>query len=80
MLDVCLTANARALGSRQREAINEAALEILVERDAYGAASGNGRPVFQSTLTSFRAAGVIKAGGGKETRPHNTAYHPRIHV
>ncbi len=80
MLDVCLTANARALGGRQREAINEAALEILVERDAYGASSGNGRPVFQSTLTSLRAAGVIKAGGGKETRPVNTSYHPRIHA
>ncbi|CUI46769.1 Uncharacterised protein [Bordetella pseudohinzii] len=74
------TANARAIGSRQNEAINEASLTVLVERDAYGVTSGNGRTVYQSSSTPLQATGVIKANGGKETRPKNTAYHPRIHA
>ena len=74
------TANARAIGSRQNEAINEASLTLLVERDAYGVTSGNGRTVYQSSSAALQATGVIKANGGKETRPKNTAFHPRIHA
>lgn len=75
MLDVRLTANARALGSRQAAQIQSHAHSLRYSNTA-GAVGGN-----QSVLDGGGALIYSTLGsGGAETRPMNVAYHPRIHA
>ncbi|WP_238892123.1 hypothetical protein [Achromobacter insuavis] len=72
-LDVRLTANARALGSAQIDMFKAHSHTIPNQGAGATTASltnGNGDSNTYPTGTS----------GGAETRPVNTAYHPRIHV
>lgn len=78
-LDVRLTANARALASRQLGAFqshSHAQNSETLDRTGNANAAGG-------TLLAVRNVGnglVTLASGGPETRPVNTAYHPRIHA
>ena len=101
MPDVRLTANARALGSRQRDAIQNGTgtLQgrpipsvvgaITGASGAFALTSRGGAPgasmlvtepsgSANSDLVTFDLSRVARTSG--ETRPPNTAYHPRIHA
>ncbi|QYJ19878.1 hypothetical protein KYT87_19540 [Achromobacter sp. ES-001] len=84
------TANARAMASRQVDSNKSHAHATLVQRS--GGVSGSQMPVLNdgNNVLAFNANGsdsryVITSGdqtsaaGGVESRPINTAYHPRIH-
>ncbi|MGE8690958.1 MAG: hypothetical protein ACN6PJ_27695 [Achromobacter sp.] len=79
MLDVPFTANARALGGRQLD-------QIKSHRHALNGylmaspASGGGLFGLNTGVNSVQATTYIEQFGGAETRPVNTAYHPRIHA
>lgn len=89
--DVRLTANARTLAGRQTDSLRGHAHGTLVQRSV--GAPGSTMPVVNdgNNQVPFNANGsdsryTITSGaqslnvGGAETRPLNTAYHPRIHA
>lgn len=82
MHSVHVTANARAMGSRQSEAVNTNA-NVLRQAAKTWASSGTG---VGSSQIYLGESGIPTYGeglaffGGKETRPINTAFHPRIHA
>lgn len=77
MRDASFTANARALGSRQADAIKEHAHGITGAAQIDGAGGAVSRKADNVGTTS--TAGIV-GGGRTETRPNNLAYHPRIHA
>lgn len=77
MSDVRLTANARALASRQVQAVQQHAhsigfrvspnrVEAITGEQAWALLGGSGM--------------TTDAAGTAETRPRNVAYHPRVHA
>jgi hypothetical protein len=70
------TANARALGSRQAHQFQAHSHGLLL-RDFN---SGFGTVPFGTAGGGGSGGGVTSNSGGTETRPTNTAYHPRIHA
>ena len=76
MLDVPLTANARAMGSRQSDSIRSPYNigRLLSNSYAWAPGSNNGAGML---LANAGMDGVL---AGPENRPTNTAYHPRFHV
>lgn len=79
MFDVLFTANARALASRQAGGIQSHSHgQNAATLDRSGNANAAG-----GTVLAVRNLGeglTTLAAGGSETRPLNTAYHPRLHV
>lgn len=77
MLDVRLTANARVLGSRQADQLRSHAhgLPNLPSLNGSGSSWKSADVPYNGTATQATAS-----AGGTETRPTNTAYHPRIHA
>lgn len=73
MLDVRLTANARALASRQADAFRSHA-HTYNGTTLIAAGAGSGVNIYGNY------SGNTTATGGSETRPENVAYHPRIHA
>lgn len=92
MLDAPFTANARALGSRQRDAsqkiTGQFGLRNTVDMNiASGALSQAEGPVAPAVGTAFTGPYVIMQFDSSrvvrtstETRGANAAYHPRIHA
>lgn len=77
MRDVILTANARALASRQAAAIesHSHALPNVPSLNGSGASWKSADVPYNGLSTQATAA-----AGGAETRPRNVAFHPRIHA
>ncbi|CUI71933.1 phage tail protein [Achromobacter xylosoxidans] len=71
------TANARPLGSRQQDAFREHSHPLSVNREQV---SGGGSGSAGLLLASLGGGGGTSPAGGRETRPANVAYHPRIHA
>jgi hypothetical protein len=73
------TANARALGSRQRDAFRS-----HTHNEVFTSGTGGGYTLvnFGSVTASTLSVSNIPTGaaGGAETRPLNAAFHPRIHA
>lgn len=92
MPDVHLTANARALGSRQRDASQRIVGQFGVRNTVDVAVTGGA--ITQSSTGSTAAVGTSGYGAyvvmqfdsslntrtSSETRGLNAAYHPRIHA
>lgn len=74
MRDVRLTANARALATRQAQQVQSHLHTSL----AVGVGDGSLGPG-QSSYALY-GSGTTGLSGGTETRPVNTAYLPRIHA
>lgn len=77
MPDVRLTANARALASRQAQAVQQHAhgIGFRISPNRVDTVTG------EKAWALLDGSGMTTAGaGGAETRPINTAYHPRIHA
>lgn len=75
MYDVRLTANARALASRQVQQVQSHQHGSL----SIGFGNGSLGPG-ETSYALYGAGGATGFAGGTETRPMNVAYHPRIHV
>lgn len=77
MRSVRLTANARALGSSQADGLKDHThlLGGAAQIDGAGGALSRKADNVGNTFT-----GGIVSGARAETRPVNTAYHPRIHA
>ena len=83
MLDVTFTANARVAGSRQAPSLEDhehkpsgnSQFTMLYPSGNSGFGAGPGY-----TVNGAMQTGAMTAKGGAETRPVNTAYHPRIHA
>ncbi|KOQ29775.1 hypothetical protein ABW35_03425 [Achromobacter xylosoxidans] len=72
------TANARAMASHQRDAYGRHShLMLDTLWDTY-----SGTQLFNTAggKNGFGSSRSTELSGGAETRPRNTAYHPRIHV
>lgn len=76
-MTVRATANARALGSRQADQLRSHAhgLPNLPSLNGSGSSWKSADVPYNGT-----AAQTTASAGGNETRPVNTAYHPRIHA
>lgn len=79
MLDVRLTANARALASRQAGAL-QAHRHLLYGYLMSANPTGGGLFGLNTGSGSGTSSTYIGDTGGQETRPVNTAYCPRIHA
>lgn len=79
-MTVRATANARAMGSRQADQVGP--LAFLLDSSAAQQTSGPGwyMPAGTSNKAGLLRPGQVSANTGSETRPMNTAYHPRIHA
>ena len=77
MPDVRLTANARALATRQAQQVqsHSHALPNVPSLNGSGASWKSADVPYNGLSTQATAS-----SGGAETRPINTAYHPRIHA
>lgn len=78
MHDVRLTANARALASRQVAQVrvkNKGWRIMGTDSDSRAYSIGSGDTQGFSQMDS-----LFPDAGTAETRPRNTAYHPRIHA
>ncbi|WP_156330714.1 hypothetical protein [Achromobacter dolens] len=77
MFDALFTANARAMASRQAQAIQQHAHEIAFRISPNRVEAVTGAQAW----ALLDGSGMTTAGaGGAETRPINTAYHSRIHT
>ncbi len=78
------TANARSLGSGQADAFrsHDHAGIRWGAWDPNGGATGTGSPSTSILITSSgnNPVGSVASNGGAETRPPNTAFHPRIQI
>ncbi|CAB3852214.1 hypothetical protein LMG26842_02901 [Achromobacter dolens] len=86
------TANARILAGRQVDQFRAHGHRISVQRSGGAVGSqmrvvnnGNNSWPFNANgatadYISFESESAIQNAGGAETRPANTAYHPRIHA
>lgn len=72
------TANARLLGSRQVGATQDHSHLLPAERNIQGAGGAVSRNA--DNYGAISTGGMSTGGGFTETRPVNTAYHPRIHA
>lgn len=79
MHDVTLTANARALASRQAGAL-QAHRHQLFGYLMSANPTGGGLFGLNTGAGSGASSTYIGEAGGPETRPQNAAYHPRIHA
>lgn len=78
MSDVRLTANARALGSRQAAQVRVKSKTWRIigtdsDSTAYALPGGTSQGISQMDS-------LLPDAGTAETRPRNVAYHPRIHA
>lgn len=91
MHSVTLTANARLMGSRQTDGLrgHDHGTTVQRSRGAVGSSmpvvnNGNNQLPFNAngadTYYVITVGASTLAAGGVETRPVNTAYHPRIHA
>lgn len=92
MLDVPFTANARALGSRQADAMKAHAHTLILQRSGGGINTpmrvvngGNNMWPFNANgseqeYVARDSSDGVSPTGGTENRGRNTAYHPRIHA
>lgn len=76
-MTVRATANARALASRQAQAVQQHAHGIGFRISPNRVEAVTGDQAWALLDGSGMATG---SAGGAETRPVNTAYHPRLHV
>lgn len=79
--DVRLTANARAMGSVQTESVNTNGNPFRLSNQTWAATGGGigSAQIYAGVSNSSYGSGATYLGG-RETRPMNTAYHPRIHA
>ncbi|KIV62406.1 hypothetical protein SZ54_4002 [Rhizobium sp. UR51a] len=78
MHDVCLTANARALGSRQAAQVRvKSTTWRIIGADSDSAIYSIGQGITQG-ISQMNS--LLPDAGTAETRPRNVAYHPRIHA
>ncbi|MFY1849012.1 hypothetical protein [Achromobacter dolens] len=77
MFEVPFTANVRALASRQAQQLqsHSHALPNVPSLNGSGASWKSADVPYNGLSTQATAS-----AGGAETRPINTAYHPRIHA
>ncbi|MFY2675551.1 phage tail protein, partial [Achromobacter xylosoxidans] len=78
------TANARAMGTRQADTFRRHSHRFQTST-VTGASIGEGLAVHRNMMSATNivwnnAGSTIDDSGGNETRPLNTAYHPRIHA
>ncbi|MFY2019123.1 hypothetical protein ACOTDS_27540, partial [Achromobacter xylosoxidans] len=81
--EIC-TANARAMGTRQADTFRRHSHRFQTST-VTGASIGEGLAVHRNMMSATNivwnnAGSTIDDSGGNETRPLNTAYHPRIHA
>ena len=78
------TANARGLASRQGDLLRRHSHRFQTSGQS-GTSSGEAIAVHRNVMSAVNiiwnnSGSTIDDSGGNETRPVNTAYHPRIHV